>query len=133
MKLEIIYLDNTASRFRKMLNPQVRWLETILKPKGDIEIFVVSGRRMHRLNKQFLGKDRSTNVLSFPKPKKFPGPKWGEIFLDPAYIRSHQEDLSLMLVHGILHVLGYDHKTKRDRIKMEKREQSLLKGLKHVA
>lgn len=132
MKLEVIYLDKTAPRFRKILNPQVRWLETIIKPKGDIEIFVISSHRMHRLNKQFLGKDRSTNVLSFPKPKNFPGPKWGEIFLDPVYIQRHQEDLSLMLVHGILHVLGYNHKRKHDRIKMEKREQSLLKGLKHV-
>lgn len=71
------------------------------------------------------------NVLSYEAPAHFSRPDvrgkaLGEIYLNPSYIAHHGEDFDLMLVHGFLHLLGYDHKTERDRMKMEKRERVLL-------
>ncbi len=133
MKLELTFLDPSVKKFRSLLVSKTKWLEGVLRGTGEIEIYIVSSPRMHRLNKQFLKKDRATNVLSFPKPRNFPGSKLGEVYLDPRYIAAHKEDLQLMLVHGILHILGYDHMRKNDRIKMEKKERALLKDLRHVA
>ena len=82
---------------------------------------------MRRLNKQFRGKDRPANVLSFVKPRGFPGETLGEVYLGPVYIQKNAEDLDLMLVHGVLHILGFDHRKKSDRIVMEKKERQLLK------
>lgn len=132
MKLELICLDKETAGFKSFALKKIKKLQKFIKQKGEAEIYLVNSRRMRRLNKQFMKKDRPTNVLSFEKPKGFPGLKLGEVYLDPVYIKKAKEDFSLMLVHGTLHLLGYDHKKKGDRIKMEKKERSLLGFLNHV-
>ncbi len=83
-----------------------------------------------------LGSDvMDKNVMSYPAPEKFPLPEaeerfLGEIHLNPVYIEKHGEDFDLMLVHGFLHLLGYDHKDDRDAQKMEAKEEELLKVIK---
>ena len=72
------------------------------------------------------------NVLSFPAQKNFPNPEThgiplGEIFLNPAWICSHKENSLFMLIHGVLHLVGYDHKKTHDRIRMEREEKRLLR------
>lgn len=72
------------------------------------------------------------NVLAFPAPKNFPRPDipgktLGEIYLNPDYIKRNSENLLYMVIHGFLHLLGYDHKKEGDRIRMEKMEQKLLR------
>lgn len=84
-----------------------------------LEIYLVSDKFMYK------------NVLAFPSPQKFPRPDikgkaLGEIYLNPNYIEKHGENLIFMLVHGFLHLLGYDHKKKDDRIRMQKKEKRLL-------
>lgn len=95
------------------------------------------------------------NILSFPALSFFPRPdikqkNLGEIYLNPDYIRhansalpdfvlqqcesAHANKkrlcgLTYMLLHGLLHLLGYDHKKKNDRIKMGKEERRLLKSI----
>lgn len=71
------------------------------------------------------------NVMSYPAPERFPRPDGGERFLgeihlNPGYIQSHGEDFDLMLVHGFLHLLGYDHKEDKDARKMEETEKMIL-------
>src|SRR3989344_8708624 len=128
MKIEIICLDKKIAKFNKKTTQYARLLERVLRLPGEIEVFLIDAKRMKRLNRQFLKKNQSTNVLSFLKPKNFPGTKLGEVYLDPIYIAAHKEDLGYMLIHGILHVLGYDHVRKGDRIKMENKERKLLGG-----
>ena len=130
MKLEIILLDKEAKKYEKEIKQKAKKLAKFLIKNKEAEIYLINGRRMRWLNKRFRGKNKSTNVLSFQKPKIFPGNKLGEVYLDPIYIEKHKEDLDLMLVHGVLHILGYDHEKKDDRIKMEKREAKLLLKLK---
>ena len=85
-----------------------------------LEVYLVGDQCMER------------NVLSFPAPKNFPRPdlkkhaSLGEIYLNPAYIKRNNEDFSLMLVHGFLHLLGYDHKINSDAIKMEEKEKEII-------
>jgi len=85
---------------------------------------------IYLVGKAFMDK----NVLAFPASKNFPRPDkkgkfLGEIYLNPDYIKKHNEDIFFMLCHGFLHLLGYEHKKKDDRIKMEKKERELLRKL----
>ena len=73
----------------------------------------------------------STNILVFPATKNFPDPEasgipLGEIFLNLVWIRDHDENPMFMLIHGVLHLLGYDHEETHDRIRMEQEEKRLL-------
>lgn len=105
----------------------------ILREKAVIlEIFLASPKELRRFNKKYRNKNKPANVLSFEEPKGFFYPdrqrRIGEIFLNIEEA-SDKERLTLFLVHGILHLFGYEHKTKNGRIKMEKREQSILLNL----
>ena len=96
---------------------------------------------MKFLNKKFLGKNKSTDVLSFIEPKSFVYPpgrfkRLGEIYLNIPLIErqsgaNFEVALSRPLIHGFLHLLGYTHRRKNDRIKMEKQEVRLLGLLNH--
>lgn len=108
-----------ASRARAML----RFLGMLVKEKSVVELHLVGNAVMNK------------NVLSYEAPKKFSRPDvsakpLGEIYLNPSYIAAHGEDVNLMLAHGFLHLLGYDHKRKGDRMKMEKKEDELLAQFK---
>ncbi len=80
-------------------------------------------------------KTMNANVHSFLAPLDFPRPdiapaRWlGDIYINPSYIKQHYEDFNLLLVHGFLHLLGYDHGRKSDRLKMESRERMLLRHI----
>src|SRR3989344_2669486 len=83
------------------------------KERIAIQIYLVSDAFMQKLNKEYRGKDKTTNVLSFNEPNGFINPEHvrnlGEIYLSPAYIKKHHEEMELMVIHGILHLLGFDH------------------------
>ena len=90
---------------------------------GYLEIYLVGNDFMNK------------NVLAFPAPKNFFRPDiksekpLGEIYLNPQYIKKRGENLMDTLTHGFLHLLGYDHKKNRDRMRMEKKEKTLLRLL----
>lgn len=106
----------------------------MLKIKNSYaDVFLISNIEMRDLNKKFRGKNKPTNVLAFPSPGSFPkvaNKNWlGEIYLNPKYIRDHKENLEFMVIHGLLHLLGFDHVKYSDRIEMEKLEKRLLSKL----
>lgn len=131
MILEVIVLDKKIRKFKALVNKKARRLAGFLPKRGSVEVYLTGDQRMRCLNRQFRGKDKPTNVLSFIKPKGFPGETLGEVYLGPVYIQKNKESLDLMLIHGVLHILGYDHKKKSDRIVMEKKERQLLKVISH--
>lgn len=95
------------------------------RPDGALDIHIVGSGFMDK------------NVLAFPAPKGFPRPDvegefLGEIYLNPDYIKKHREDFVYMLVHGFLHLLGYDHMRKPDRIKMDRKERGLMAILRRL-
>lgn len=127
MRILVNVLDKKLREFAVEIRRLSRKLCALLNEKGDIEVFLIDSGRLRRLNKKFRGLNKSTNVLSFVVPKGFPGAGLGEIYLDPIYIKEHKEDAALMLAHGVLHILGYDHEKENDRIKMENKERQLMK------
>ncbi len=100
---------------------------------------LVSSQRMRLMNKRYRGKDKPTNVLSFPAapaPVVRPRPL-GYVLICPAVLRreadaqgkSEQAHWAHLVVHGTLHLIGYDHEEDRDAARMERREIAVLKRL----
>ena len=77
---------------------------------GHLAIEFVAPGRMHELNREHRGVDAPTDVLSFPVDAAGPpaGPReLGDVVISP----EHTEDLTEAVVHGVLHLCGYDHET----------------------
>ncbi|MBI1838745.1 MAG: rRNA maturation RNase YbeY [Candidatus Colwellbacteria bacterium] len=123
-----------AKKLRELAKDVLRFLGN----KGAaLDVNFVDAKIMKSLNWKFRGKKFSTNVLAFETPKDFPrlpGSKFprhlGEIYLDLAYIKRHHESKEYMLIHGVLHLMGFDHKKKGDRMRMEKLEKKILEWQK---
>ena len=110
-----------------------RLAKTILKKKWarhNVSVVLVGPTRMKQLNKAYRGTDKATNVLSF-EGEEF---SLGEIVLCPSVIAkdaleykiSFQRAISWMFVHGLLHLLGYDHETLKDEKIMTQKEKQYL-------
>lgn len=109
-------------------------LKILKENNALIEIYLIGNRLMRRLNKEFRGKDKTTNILSFVEPINFPHPETksrylGEIYLNAA--AKYKLQTASLIVHGILHLLGYTHKRRNDRMKMEKMEKYVYHRLRH--
>ncbi|MFA6135989.1 MAG: rRNA maturation RNase YbeY [Candidatus Paceibacterota bacterium] len=129
---------STQLKFKKyeqqVLALTKRVLFLLKKNNIAFDIFLVSKKQIKDLNKKFRGKNKETNVLSFCEPKNFVRPDkkakyYGEIYLSLDFVKEKNQDLKLMVVHGILHLLGYDHVTKKDVLKMEGKESWLTNRL----
>jgi len=111
-------------------------------PDAEVSILVVGDRAMRSLNRRYRGKDRTTDVLSFPlREGKFPPVQrdlLGDIVLCiPVAVRQARaagetlfQEVDRLLVHGLLHLLGYDHERGgREARRMEARERRLRAAL----
>lgn len=110
----------------------------------EISLSYVDEEEMHALNKEWRGIDRTTDVLSFECDSAFDADipddmtlELGDIILAPEVIarqapgfgNSPADECRLMLVHGMLHLLGYDHIQDDEAEVMEAREDELLREL----
>ncbi len=116
-----------------------------------IELIFVNGEEIHRLNRETRGVDKVTDVLSYPsldgvkgKPLKraehpFEIDEEGNLLIgsivvccDRAkeqaeeYGHSYERELHYLIVHGIMHCLGYDHITDEERAEMRQKEEYIL-------
>jgi len=104
---------------------------------GTVELYLVTSAEMREINKTFRGKDEPTNILSFEAGSFLRGDiknskdYLGEIYISPQIVSKRKESLSLLVIHGILHLVGYTHSRVRDRIDMEKKEDIILAYVKH--
>ena len=119
-----------------------RWARAALGARGEgcaIAIQVVTRPRMQQLNRHYRGKDRPTNVLSFPAlpaPGVAPRPL-GDVVICPAVLRIEAREQGKtaaqhwahLVVHGVLHLVGHDHERDADARRMERREIAVLRGL----
>ena len=116
------------------------------KAKKDIELSIalVKPERMREINKNYRKRNKATDVLAFPELKKIKiSPKrkaqnLGEIIICPSQVKKNikrfnstfKKEIARVLIHGILHLLGYDHeKPKRKAKKMEEKQQYYFKQL----
>ncbi len=103
------------------------------KPR-ELSIVFTDDAGMRRLNKKWRGKDKPTNVLSFPQKR---GLLLGDVILaaetvarEAALAEKPLEDhMAHLIIHGFLHLLGFDHEAEADAAKMEQLERVALETL----
>ncbi|KZK69376.1 rRNA maturation RNase YbeY [Shewanella baltica] len=107
--------------------------------EAELTIRIVDSRESQMLNSTYRGKDKPTNVLSFPfeAPPEIELPLLGDLVICAAVVeneaREQQKTLEAhwahMVVHGCLHLLGYDHIEDEEAEEMESLETQLIEGL----
>jgi probable rRNA maturation factor len=105
--------------------------------QGELGIRVVGARESRALNARWRGLDAPTNVLSFPAARDLRGRQIGDLVVcAPVVAREAREQgkpvaahWAHMVVHGTLHLLGFDHERAADAKRMEGRERMLLARL----
>ena len=103
---------------------------------GEVDVLLADDRTLRRLNGMFRGKDKATDVLSFPAAAEFNGLHAGDlaISLETAgrQAREHghslRDEVRVLLLHGLLHLSGMDHEA--DRGEMAAREAELRTRLR---
>lgn len=121
-----------------------RWVEAALqgarhRKPAELSIRIVDAREGRTLNRQYRNKDYATNVLSFPVdlPRGVASPLLGDLVIcAPVVAREAREQGKVprdhyahLTVHGVLHLLGFDHQNERDAVRMESLETRVLAGL----
>ncbi len=121
-----------------------RTVETILqalgRPGHSVSVTLVDDRTIRRLNHGYLGKRRATDVLAFPMEgspsllASLPTPLLGEVIVSvetaKRQAREHghslHEEVDLLVVHGLLHLVGYDDQDPLEARLMHEREMTIL-------
>ena len=142
-----IYLDNRQSI---PIDHEV-WRERLvllmrlegLPETAELSVTWVDDQAIHVLNLEHRGVDRPTDVLSFPQfepdetvPEDLPYPL-GDLVVSletarrqaKEYGHSEDREIAFLLVHGFLHLLGYDHETAEEEAEMRARQRELLERL----
>jgi probable rRNA maturation factor len=105
-----------------------------LKKAYKVSLAMVTEKSIKKWNRLYRKKNRVTDVLSFEGDKG--GGELGEILIcnnkikSQAKVQKHSfsKELAILYVHGLLHLLGYDHEKVKDAVVMEKLEQEVLEG-----
>lgn len=110
-------------------------LQTALR-NFEISLVLADNARIRRLNREYRREAGTTDVLSFNLGKP-DGNQIAEIFISVEQARlqakemghSLKQELSILFVHGVLHILGYDDETERERRRMFRAQNKILKSL----
>lgn len=109
---------------------------SVAEASGEVSLLLTSDAEMQRLNRQFRDKDKPTDVLSFPADP-MDKPFLGDIAIGyetsaadaKTSGKSLPNHLTHLLIHGYLHLLGFDHMTETDAEEMEALERRALASL----
>ncbi|CDH23792.1 rRNA maturation RNase YbeY [Xenorhabdus bovienii] len=119
-----------------------RWLENVLpqfQAESEVTIRLVDEAESHDLNLTYRGKDKPTNVLSFPfeAPPEVKLPLLGDLIICRQVVEQEAEEQQKtveehwahMVIHGSLHLLGYDHIEDDEAEEMESLETEILQKM----
>jgi probable rRNA maturation factor len=103
--------------------------------RGAVDTLLTSDRTLRQLNNSFRGKDKPTDVLSFPAPIAFAKKHAGDLAISietaarqaKAFAHPTQDEVKILILHGLLHLAGEDHET--DNGEMATREAALRREL----
>ncbi len=145
MPLNIVIEDEvwkTVRGLKSLTEKAVDAALTAAAKNKEISILFADNATLKNLNKDWRGKNKPTNVLSFPSSKELKLPRGqikplGDIALAfetvakeaEASGKSLKDHTTHLIVHGVLHLLGYDHIDDADAAKMEAKEIRILKKL----
>jgi len=121
---------------RSGLSRFVNTAQSVLGMRGEVSVLLAGDRTLRRLNREFRGKDKATDVLSFPAAEEIADEYAGDlaISLDTArrQAKSHghtlRDEVRVLLLHGLLHLDGMDHET--DNGEMAAKEAELRTRLR---
>lgn len=128
--MEIIILNKTKIKIRESkIIKLVKDLSKELKFKEDLTVMLCGDKFCRKLNNKFLKRDNITDVISFPLNEKN---YLGDILINLRQVKrqakkynvSFNEEFKKIIIHGILHLLGFDHE--RDNGEMEMLENKLI-------
>ena len=138
MQLEIFNWPNISILKSKVINSLKKEFSSF--DISAINVIFVDEKEMQRLNKEYRNVDDVTDVLSFNLDAEG---FLGEIYICPKYVKktveNYEEEIIRVIIHGILHLLGFEHKTKLDDISKQKEDmfvkqeeilENILKDLK---
>ena len=103
---------------------------------GRVDVLITSSRKMRELNSRFCGKDKPTDVLSFPAQTADKQTSVGDIAVSAEIAAANAkrlghsvaDELKILILHGVLHLAGYDHAT--DNGRMARKERKLRRELR---
>lgn len=106
---------------------------------AELSVLFVTPDHMRRLNSHFAGENHVTDVLAFPMMEEDDdeGPAiLGDVVVCPAVAQENaakighslEEEVALLVVHGTLHLMGYDHQGSEDKAEMDKRQKEILQS-----
>lgn len=107
---------------------------------GEVDVMLTDDAGIRTLNRDWRSKDKATNVLSFPTPqvaREAGEPHLGDIAIALETVareaavedKTFDDHLTHLAVHGMLHLLGFDHETEEEAEEMEEMERTILAGL----
>lgn len=118
---------------KRTLGPYLSEAQAAVGLLGEVTVLLTTDRTIRDLNRRFRGKDEATDVLSFPSTNPAAGPEKiaGDVAISVETARKQATEhghalgveLRVLILHGLLHLAGYDHET--DAGKMERRERQL--------
>ena len=119
--------------YEKIIND----ISNYFQENEEISLILVDNEEIHNLNKQYRNVDRPTDVLSFPDDES--ENYLGDIFISIDKVISQANDyghsldreFAFLLVHGILHLKGYDHHTVEEEKEMFSKQEEILNALNY--
>ena len=136
MKIQVRNLQNLKKVNLSKLKIQIKKILRLLRREHNtVYIVLVDNATIKELNKLFLRKSYPTDVLAFPLDDKYSQDLLGEVIVSVEqagrnsrrYRTSWEKELVLCVIHGILHLVGYDDNNATQRAKMQRKEKDLLK------
>jgi probable rRNA maturation factor len=133
-------IPNVAALVRKAARAALKGADVAMMPDATLAIALADDAMVRAANRGFRAKDKPTNVLSFPAvpPERLAiTPFLGDVIIAYETVAAEAaaegkpiaDHLNHLVVHGVLHILGYDHMTKADAELMERRETLILASL----
>jgi len=133
LKVEVFVKDVTLPLSKKQIKKtvQVVWKQEAKKPKGQISAIFVGNEYIKNLNKTFLARDYPTDVIAFRLEEQ---PLEGEVYINveraaeqaEQYHQTVTAELNRLLIHGILHLLGYGDSTEQEKKQIKEKEDFYL-------
>jgi probable rRNA maturation factor len=96
----------------------VRRAQTLAKVPGEVDVLISGNQRLRELNRRFRRKNKPTDVLSFPRPSGGDIAISAQIARNNARLHGHSvaDELKILVLHGMLHLAGYDHESDNGRM-----------------
>jgi probable rRNA maturation factor len=127
----MVILEKRVSRVAAAdLDRFVRRAQALAKVSGEVGVLIAGNARVQELNRRFRRKNKPTDVLSFPRPQGGDIAISADIARENARLYGHRsaDELKILILHGMLHLAGYDHES--DNGRMAAKEAHLRAQLK---